>query len=131
MDRYGQQACIVNKVSSREHQCAIGGLEKITNLTRGFTRHREFSERNTYPGIRLNKERYLQLSERRSIFFKNIDIDNIVYLISQEKRRLTEKHDSRVMIPSTEPKCDTQSFNGPMSLCRILSYHNSDPFGHV
>ena len=107
MDRYGQQACVLDRVSSREHQCTIGGLEKITNLTRGFTRHREFSERNTYPGIRLNEERYLQLSKRRSIFFKNIDIDNIVCLISQEKRRLTEKHDSRVMIPSTEPKCDT------------------------
>ncbi len=130
MDRYGQQVCVLNKVSSREHQCAIGRLEKITNLTREFTRQREISQ-NTYLGIRLNDERYLQLSERRSIFFKNIDIDNIVYLISQEKRRLTEKHNSRVMIPSTEPKCDTQSFNGPMSLCRILSYHNSDPFGHV
>jgi len=131
MDRYGQQVCVSNRVSSREHQCTIGGLEKITNLTRGFTRHRKFSERNTYPGIRLNDERYLQLSERRSIFFKNIDIDNIVCLISQEKRRLTEKHDSRVMIPGTEPKCDTQSFNGSMSLRRIFSYHNSDPFGHV
>lgn len=130
MDRYGQQDCVLNKVSSREHQCAIGGLEKITNLTREFTRQREVSQ-NTYLGIRLNDERYLQLSERRSIFFKNIDIDNIVYLISQEKRRLTEKHNSRVMIPSTEPKCNTQSFNGPMSLRRILSYNNSDPFGHV
>lgn len=78
----------------------------------------------------LENEGDFDLFNRGKVFFKDLNIEDIVGLISQETDGLTEKNDSRHMRSRRKTKCNAESFDRPMGLSRILLDNNGDVLCH-
>ena len=71
------------------------------------------------------------MSERRTIFFKDIDINDVVYVIGQEKRSSPQQHDRRLVITGAEAERNSQGFHRAMCSGRIFAYDYGNPLGHL
>jgi hypothetical protein len=54
------------------------------------------------------------LTERRTIFFKDIDVNDIIRVIGQKKRSSPQQHDRRLVITGAEAESNSQGFHRAM-----------------
>jgi len=66
----------------------------------------------------------------REILFKNVDIDNIVYVFIKQADRLTKKDDGCMVRSCYEAEGDTQGFDGSMGSPRIFLNNDNYGLGH-
>src|SRR5688572_1096610 len=64
------------------------------------------------------------------IFFKHVDVDDLFCIFLQEHGRTTQKHDSHLMVSSTQSECYPKCFYRTSRHTRIFRNNHRDAFRH-
>ena len=68
--------------------------------------------------------------EGGEIFFKNVEILDVVGVFTQETRRVIEQDDGQGILSGAESESDAKGFNRTVTLSRILANHRHDAGSH-
>src|SRR5262249_2649772 len=104
---------------------------QTADLLGGFLCNREFFKKRIRGCTRFDDERYLELSQGRTVFFEDVHVNHIVRFIGEKKRSSPQQDDCRLVLARTETKRNTQGFDRTMRFCRIFSYDHCHTLGHV
>jgi hypothetical protein len=67
----------------------------------------------------LDEKRNLQLTEGWKVFFKDVNVNNVIGVFRKEERSAIKENDLRLMLPSAKAQCDAQGLNWAMRFTRI------------
>jgi len=82
-------------------------LEKSSDFLGRSRGHAKFVAQRFRKGTRLDEKRNSQLTERREVLLQDVDINDVISVVSEEERSLVQENDRGVMPPSTKAEGDT------------------------
>jgi len=78
----------------------------------------------------LEDEWNLQLCDRWEILFKDIYVDDVIYIFSEKAKSFPKKNHSGLMRSRNQAECNPQCFNRPVCVARIFLNDNRDILSH-